>query len=88
MSGDTFLYIYSKYSSSCNEILPIVHQIAPSTGLIAIDADNMKMRNYLLSLKFSFLISIIAFTLCIIFLVVNNIKKIQNNYHNTFKKIK
>ena len=51
MSGDTFLYIYSKYSSSCNEILPIVHQIAPSTGLIAIDADNMKMRNYLLSLK-------------------------------------
>jgi hypothetical protein len=51
MSGDTFLYIYSKYSSSCNEILPIVHQIAPSTGLIAIDADNIKMRNYLLSLK-------------------------------------
>ena len=51
MSGDTFLYIYSKYSTSCNEILPIVHQIAPSTGLIAVDADNIKMRNYLLSLK-------------------------------------
>jgi len=51
MSGDTFLYIYSKYSPSCNEILPIVHQIAPTTGLIAIDADNIKMRNYLLSLK-------------------------------------
>ncbi len=51
MSGDTFLYIYSKYSPSCNEILPIVHQIAPLTGLIAIDADNVKMRNYLLSLK-------------------------------------
>jgi hypothetical protein len=51
MSGDTFLYIYSKYSSSCNEILPIIHQISPATGLIAIDADNIKIRNYLLSLK-------------------------------------
>ncbi len=51
MNSDTFLYIYSKYSQSCNEILPIIHQIAPSTGLIGVDADNVKIRNYLLSLK-------------------------------------
>jgi hypothetical protein len=50
-STDTFLYVYSKYSKSCNQILPIIHQIAPSTGLIALDADNPKVRQYLLSLR-------------------------------------
>lgn len=48
---DTFLYIYSKYSKDCNTLLPIIHQIAPSTELIAIDADKPKIRNYLLSLN-------------------------------------
>ncbi len=50
-SKDTFLYIYSKYSKDCNTLLPIIHQIAPSTELIAIDADKPKIRNYLLSLN-------------------------------------
>jgi hypothetical protein len=48
---DTFLYIYSKHSNDCNKILPIIHQIANNTGLIAIDADNPKVRNYLMSLN-------------------------------------
>jgi len=50
-STDTFLYIYSKHSPSCNQILPIIHQIAPATGLIALDADNPKLRQYLTSLR-------------------------------------
>lgn len=77
------LFITDKYYHSYPEVY--YPQIEPKiiNGNLGIE-DNI---NYLLSLKFSFLISIIAFTLCIIFLVVNNIKKIKTIFIICLKKL-
>jgi hypothetical protein len=48
MSQNNFIYFYSKYSQSCNKILPVINMITPHVNLTAVDIDNIQIRNYLL----------------------------------------
>ena len=51
MSEDTIVYIYSKYSKSCDAIRSYIEKIYKVTKLVLIDADDVNVRNYLLKLK-------------------------------------
>ena len=51
MSDDTIVYIYSKYSKSCDAIRSYIEKIYKVTKLVLIDADDVNVRNYLLKLK-------------------------------------
>ena len=48
-SGVEFFLIFSKFSKSCNEILPVLKQIKNFFPLKGIDIDNPETRNWVLS---------------------------------------